>query len=230
MIKIEFEENVLNIPSQWSDICLMDYEQWFDYRPESKMDYVRLVADICKIDFDQLMNWPTQVFDAIVKTIQFIFDTDVAPLGKVKIDGTEYYISLGEKLTLGEWVDVESTLGSESKTKISEILAVVCRPLGESYDADRANERKEVFRLLTCDKALPLLAFFLHKKKQSEAISAHFSTVLDQAARFVKDTKTFVRDGDGIKRLPIWQRIRYIYLMKSLEKRLSKFSDFYSIE
>ncbi|MFV0538861.1 MAG: hypothetical protein ACK5M3_16080, partial [Dysgonomonas sp.] len=207
---------------------LSDYEQWFNTRPANKMEYIHFVADICKIDADMLLDSPTQLFDILSDSIAFVFDTEATPAAKVAIDGTDYYIAPSDKLTLGEWVDIEATLDSDSKTKISELLAIVCRPIGEEYNADRIAARKEMFRNLSCDKALPLISFFLFKKNESEAILNHFSTVLTQADQFLKGIKHFVKNGDGIKRLPIWQRIRYTYLTRSLEKQLSKYSDFYS--
>ena len=146
----------------------------------------------------------------------------------MQIGKQDYFICLSDKLTLGEWIDIEEVLNGNNESKISETLAIICRPAGESYNTDTSAGRKELFRNLTCDKAMPLLAFFLHKKKESETILNHYSQVMAQADRFLKDTKTFVTNGDGIKLLPIWQRIRYIYLTKSLEKQLSKYSDSFS--
>jgi len=230
MLKIEFNQHKISVPDSWADITLADYEKWFMHQPEDKMQYVALVADICKVDAQWLLESPTQLFDVISNALQFVFDTDFEPAAKVNIGGTDYFISLSDKLTLGEWIDIEDTLSGESTTKVSETLAIVCRPAGESYTVETAAARKELFRSLPCDKALPLLAFFLHRKKESEAILAHYSQVVDQANRFLRDTKTFVINGGGIKLLPIWQRIRYTYLTRSLEKQLSKFSDFSSTE
>ena len=230
MIKIEINDTTIRIPSSWEDITLADYEQWYNYKPENKLEYVHFVADICKLDKDFLLNSPTQLFDVIVDKIGFVFEDNIEPSSQVDIDGQTYFISLSSKLTLGEWVDIESTLASDSTTKISEMMAIVCRPAGEDYDADIIGERKSLFRKLSCDKALPLIAFFLRRKKESEAILHHYSTVLDQANQFLRDTKAFAISGGGIKQLPIWQRIRYTYLIRSLEKQLSKFSDFSSID
>ncbi len=228
MLRIEFNNQKISVPDSWDEVTLADYEKWFMNQPKDKMEYVALIADICRIDADKLLDAPTQLFDAISDAIQFVFDTDLEPATKANIDGQDYFISLSDKLTLGEWIDIENTLASDSQTKISEMLAVVCRPAGESYDVETAALRKQLFRTLPCDKALPLIAFFLHKKRESEAILNHYSQVVDQANRFLQDTKTFVINGGGIKQLPIWQRIRYIYLTRSLEKQLSKFSDFSS--
>ena len=146
MLKIEFNNTKLEIPSSWSDITLADYEQWFNVHPADKMEYIRLVADICKLDADVLLESPTQLFDVIAETIQFVFEPQVEPSHKVNIDGTDHFITLSDKLTLGEWVDIESTFDSASTTKISEVLAIVCRPAGEASNARIRSNRTETFR------------------------------------------------------------------------------------
>jgi len=225
MIKLEFENTSLVIPEGWNEIKLADYERWNAQKPETKQEYVRFVADVCDVEASVLLEAPTQVFDIITETIRFIFDGEPEPSNKVNIGGKDYFVSFSDKLTLGEWVDIESVIGSESTGKLSEMLAILCRPADEKYNPDLAEERQAMFRDLTCDKVLPLISFFLLKKKKSEEILNHYSTVVDQANRFLKDTETFAINGGGIKLLPSWQRIRYIYLVRSLKKQLSKFSD-----
>lgn len=225
MLEIEINNQKISVPESWADLSLADYEKWFKHIPQDRTEYVQMMADICKLDADQLLNSRPQQFNAVSDAIRFVFNVDMEPVTHINIDGRDYFISPSDELTLGEWIDIEQTLESDSLTKISETLAIVCRPAGESYNPDTAAARKEVFRNLPCDKALSLVAFFLHKKKESEAILHHYSTVVAQANRFLKDTKTFVINGGGIKRLPIWRRVKYTYLTKSLEKQLSKFSD-----
>lgn len=225
MLKIEINNQKISLPESWADLSLADYEKWFKHRPDGKMEYVHFIAGICRLDSQWLLDSPTQLFDAIYEAVSFVFDTDFEPATRVNIDGQDFFIPVSDKLTLSEWIDVEETLNGDSQTKISETLAIVCRPAGESYNPDTAAIRQETFRNLPCDKALPLLAFFLYKKKKSEAILHHYSTVVAQANRFLKDTKTFVINGGGIKQLPIWRRIKYTYLTRLLERQLSKFSD-----
>lgn len=229
MITIEFDNNKQQVPSGWNDITLGDYEKWHMKKPQSKSDYVRYVADVCKLDADLLLNSPTQLFTVITEAIGFVFDTEFEPEGMVEIEGRKYFVPLSEKLTLGEWVDVEAVMESDDENKLSELLAILCRPAGEDYNTELTAERKELFMAQSCEKMLPLISFFLFKKKRSDEILNHFLTVRDQAAQFLEDTKAFAASGDGIKRLPIWQRIRYTYLIRSLEKQLSKSSDFSSI-
>jgi hypothetical protein len=229
MIKIEFDNKKLNIPSHWEDIPLGDYERWYLHKPETKADYVDFVAEVCKIDKELLLNSPAQLFSIITDAIQFVFESEFTPVNHIEIDDKKYFVSFSDKLTLGEWIDIESVLENEDETgKLSEILAILCRPAGEAYDPDKTAQRKELFRTQPCDKVLPLVSFFLLRKKRSDEILNHFSAVMEQASQFLKDTKTFAANGDGIKRLPIWQRIRYTCLTKSLEKQLSKYSDSFS--
>lgn len=229
MMTIEFDNQRLQVPSGWNDITLGDYEKWHLKKPQTKSDYVRYVADVCGLDADVLLNAPTQLFTVITEAIGFVFDTEFEPKCVAEIDGRKYFVSLSDKLTLGEWVDVEAVMEGDDQNKLSELLAILCRPAGEDYNSDLTAERKELFMAQSCEKLLPLVSFFLFKKRRSDEILNHFSTVRDQAARFLEDTKAFAANGDGIKRLPIWQRIRYGYLIRSLEKQLSKCSDFSSI-
>lgn len=228
MVTVELNNVKLEIPENWSDIKLSRYEKLYMQKPETKLDQVHFVADVCNIGANVLLESPAQVFNALAEIVDFVFDSELPPANAVKMGDTEYFVSFADKLTLGEWVDAENVIGSDSEYKLSELLAILCRPAGEKYNPDLLGERTEMFKNLTCDKALPLISFFLSKKREYEAILNHYSTVMDQAARFLKDTKTFAINGGGIKRLPIWQRIRYTYLIRSLEKQLAKCSDFSS--
>lgn len=225
MIKLEFDNTSLIIPEGWHEVKLSDYERWSGQKPETKQDYVAFVANVCNVDANVLLEAPAQVFDIITDAIRFVFDSEPEPSNKINIGGKDYFVSFSDKLTLGEWVDIESIIGSESTSKLSEMLAILCRQAGEKYSPDLAEERQAMFADQTCDKVLPLIGFFLLKKKKSDEILNHYSTVVDQANQFLRDTETFVINGGGIKLLPIWQRIRYIYLVRSLKKQLSKFSD-----
>lgn len=227
-MKIEFDGQKLTIPNSWKDLKLSDYEKIYMLRPQTRLDYVKYVASICNIDVDILLGAPTQLFDIVSDAVKFVLDNDYEPINKIVIDGEAYFISFADKLTLAEYVDIETIISGESEHKLSEVLAVLCRPATEKYNPDLFEERSKLFQNLSCDKVLPLVAFFLFKKKKYDEILNHYSTVMVQANQFLKDTEHFVRNGVGTRRLPIWQTIRYYHLMRSLKKELSKYSDFYS--
>ncbi len=223
-MRIEFVNMEMDIPESWKDIRLKDYEKWYMLKPETKAEIVQYIADICKIESKILLEAPTRLFDLIAETVRFVFEPCLEPINKCSISNKDYFITACGDMTLGEYVDIDTVLNDNGENKLASILAIICRPAGEKYEPDRNKERTLFFGNLSCDQALPLLGFFLNKKKESDGISNHYSTVMDQAGRFLKDTNDFVRNGDGIKRLPTWQKIRYIYLMKLLKKELSKCS------
>jgi len=232
MITITFDEakKKIDVPQSWNDIRLGDYEKWFATEPSTRLEQIHYIAGICNIDAELLLDSPTQVFDVVYDNIRFIFDENAGgPDNRVGIDGCEYVISFSDELTLAEWVDIESVFESDSSARLSEILSILCRPAGEIYDNKVSSARRDMFAKLTMDKALPLLAFFLLRNEQSERITSLYSRIKDQVSLYLDLMRNFAASGDGIKSLPIWQRIKFWFLMKFLQKRLSKFLGFSSI-
>jgi len=227
-MEIEINGTLLNVPTSWAEIELGDYEKWFMKQPQTQMEFVDLVAGICKVETGLLLDETTGVFNVAAGMLSFIMDEDFEPENKVEIEGQEYWVSFSDELTLAEWVDVETVLESESETKISELLAILCRPAGEKYDTKVAESRRGIFRSLPCDKVLPMIAFFLRRKNESGKILDLYSTVKDRTGLLLRDISLFAGNGGGIKSLPIWQRIKYTVLLKFLKRRLSKFSDSFS--
>lgn len=232
MITIKLDENqkTINIPQSWNEICLGDYEKWFDLQPENHSDEIKLIAQICKVDENTFLDNPTRLFDIVAESLSFVFDENNHQAAhQIEIEGIEYSISFSDELTLAEWIDVELAFEDEKlQSRLSGILSILCRPRGERYDSKRCESRKEMFANLSMDKVFPLLSFFLQQNEVSEMTSSLYSYLQDQSAQYLRIIQGFVENGDGIKSLPIWQRIRYFFLSKYLENRLSKSSDSFS--
>lgn len=230
MITLSFDDKQISIPQSWSDIRLGEYERWFRSEPQSRMEQIQLIANICDIDAELLLNNPTQIFDTITDIVKFVFEEyNGEAINRIDIDGTIYSIAFTQELTLAEWVDIESVFESDSESHLSDILSILCRPITEHYDSKVCETRKEMFTHLTMDKALPLLAFFLQQKERFQNVSNLYSEVKQLGDQYLLLIHSFVENGDGIKSLPIWQRIKYYFLMRSLKKQLSKCSVFSSI-
>lgn len=232
MIAITLEDGkIINVPQSWSEIRLGDYEKWFTHEPQNRSDEVKLIADICGIDVNTLLEKPTQLFDIIADSLHFIFSTEACePNNTIEIEGQSYLISFSDELTLAEWIDIELVFENENPNRLSEILSILCRPAGETYDSKQSEKRKTIFENLTMDKALPLLAFFLFQNERLKTISSLYSQVRKEVKLYQHSIRDFAESGAGIKSLPIWQRIKYYCLTKYLQNRLSKFSDSYFTE
>lgn len=228
MIKLTFENQEVFVPESWSDIRLSDYEHWFATQPQSRIDQVKLVAQICNMSAEPLLQNPTQLFDTICDTVSFAFEEYRGTAkNEIRIGDKNYVISFTDELTLAEWVDIESVYenGENAQSYLSDILAILCRPQGEVYDSKKCSKRKQMFGQLTMDKVLPLLAFFLLQKERYQIASNLYSEVKALADQYLHHIQIFAESGAGTKSLPIWQKIKYYFLTKSLKKQLSKYSD-----
>lgn len=227
-MKLKFDNVELTIPESWADVKMSDYVKWGFQMPETKLEIIEHVANICKTDAKVFLNAPTEVFNIVSDAVQFAFNHDYEPKSSIEINNTIYCINTSEKLTLAEWVDIDSVLSDENHDlKILEILAIVCRTIGEVYNSNNIEERKNLFLSQTCDKILPLLAFFLSKEKKLQNVLSHYSTAMEQANQLALLIPSFAKNGAGTKRLTIWHKVKYYFLMKSLKKQLSKCSGFY---
>jgi len=222
-------ERTINVPQSWSDICLGDYEKWFDFQPEDRLDEIELIARVCGVEADIFLDNPTRFFDIVTDSVAFIFeDNKYEASNFVEIEGQKYVISFTDELTLAEWIDIELAFEGESQFRLSEILSTLCRPEGEKYDNKLTEKRRDVFSSLTMDKAFPLLAFFLHRNELSEITLNLYSHLEEQIAQYLHFIQDFAASGDGIKSLPIWQKIKYFFLSRYLKNRLLKYSDSFS--
>ncbi|NDW10053.1 hypothetical protein [Dysgonomonas sp. 520] len=169
MIKIRIADIEYNIPSGYDDVKLSDYENWFGSEIITKEDEVTFVSKVSGIELNTLQSLPLSFYNDLVGIISFsLKDTIKEVKNSIEIDGVKYTINNEEELTLAEWIDVEESLKSESD-KLSKILAVVCRPIGEAYDTNRLADRIELFKGLTMDKLFPLFNFFFALKRKIQS-------------------------------------------------------------
>lgn len=226
MKKIEINKTTYKIPTSYKDITLEDYETWFDFKSDTIRDKIELVSLITKIPYDLLWELPTSFFTYITNEISFAFGCGFDSAEKkneITIDGVSYSISYKDELTLAEWVDVEAVY-EQQENRLSEILAIICRPTGEKYNPKNNPSRISLFKNLTLDKVFPLFAFFLTLNKGFQKIMEHCSAVVEMGNQQVEQCETYLKNGDGTIQLAFWQKMIYKRLMKRLKSQLLKCS------
>lgn len=219
----------ITIPQSWSDITLGDYEQWSLQKTDDYNQLVDYVCTICKLDRAEIEQYPCEVFNDIVSTIDFVFSPNFAPCDSVFWKGTLYKLNTYEKMPLSEYVDIDAVLKGDNKNYISDTLAIVLRPEDEPYDAQKTYERAQLFRTIPCEKIMPVVAFFLSNTANFDNALSVCSLVMDQANQYLHDLENFVPNGGGIKPYAIYQKIRLMRSTKPLRKALKMCSDSYSI-
>lgn len=223
MEKIKYNNVSISVPECWDDITLGFYDTFFSKVPETNKDKVDLVARVCGIDPELLMSWPAEIFNHIIQKISFIYeDPGVEPCSSVVIDGRVYVVNVQDKLTLGEWVDIEEVQKAGSNP-LSGTLAVVLRPVGEEYQSDMFEERLNFFCECKVSTLLPVLAFFLRYNEISEAHTKMYSSLCEGLDQLQQSINTSRNRGGGIKLSRIWQEIKLWLLIKSLRYRLTKY-------
>lgn len=223
MIKITIDNTNYNIPSEWKDVKLSQYENWFESEIQTKEDEVLFVSKVSGIDFTTLQSLPLSFYNDLVQMISFsLKDAKTTPKNSIVINDINYSINSENQLTLGEWVDVEETLKGENN-KLSQILAIICRPTGERYNSENLQSRIELFKNMTMDKLFPLFGFFLRLNEQCKIITNLSLQVVEMENQLHQAIKSSAENGVGSKQSQSWGMTIYNSLTKSLNYLVCRF-------
>lgn len=224
MVKIEYNKDVINVPENWNEITLGQYERFYTRKPETNREHVEFVAEICAISPEALLAMDVSVFDNLVHILGFMFqDSGYEAAPSMVIDGVTYVVSVEDRLTVAEWVDAD-TAQKEGLDVISNVLAIVCRPSGETYDSDRSDARRDLFKAQPFSTVAPVMSFFLQCNQQLSALTQAFISLKTAADLLPRNIRLFQRHGAGIRISPIWPTIKYYFLMLLLRYQLRNFS------
>lgn len=223
MVKLEYDNTRISVPESWDDITLGFYESFYDEEPSTARERVEWVARICNVDSELLLEWPSEVFNRIVGYLDFLFKNNPAePSPTIEVEGVKFIVPIEEELTLGAWVDIDE-VQKQGKNVLSNVLAIVCRPVGEKYDCKNNDERREMFAALPVSKVLGVLAFFLYCKDVCDLRIQTFSNLAQACDRLPRNTEGFRYPGGGIRLSRIWREMTYRTLTVLLRYRLQKF-------
>lgn len=228
MEHLEYDNIKVNVPESWDDVTLGDYETFYRDKPTTTRELVDYVAKIVKTPAETLMQWPAGIYNRIVETIQFMFKEIQVPASpNVEIGGVWYRVPMEDELTLGAWVDAEEAQKA-GENVLSEVLSIVCRPIGEAYDTKTAEERRVKFAALPVSTFLGVLAFFLQCKDAYEKHTAAYIQLCQLVDLLPRSIKNLVPHMAGTKLSRIWQMVRYWIMIKSLRYQLAKLSRTYN--
>lgn len=223
MTTVDYNDISISVPDSWDDITLGFYETFSTKKPETTRERVALVAHICKTSPDVLLNWPAEVFNRVVGHIGFLFEDNPAPHSPlVEVGGVNYVVPIEDELTLGAWVDLDD-VQKKGENVLSNVLAIVCRPVGEEYDYKNNEARAAMFAGLPVSKVLGVLAFFLQCKNVSEQRTAAYARVAALADQLPRSIRPSQSPGGGIRLSQIWPILKYCALSILLRYQLRRF-------
>lgn len=230
MVAIEYNKVKISVPESWDDITLGFYETFSTEKPETTRERVAFVAHICRVSADVLLSWPAEIFNMIVGYINFLFeDNPASPSPSLEVDGVKYVIPIDDELTLGAWVDADD-VQKKGENILSNILAIVCRPVGEEYNYKNNETRAAMFASLPVSKVLGVLAFFLQCKNVLDQRTVAYTKLAALVGQLPQNIKHLRGLGGGIRLSLIWPILRYYILIVLLRYQLRKFSRSYNIK
>lgn len=161
---IRFDNRQIQVPTSWSEIQLGQYEEW-NTETDNKKN-LEGIATMLNITAKEFSSYPKYIADEITNALNLISESQIEPKTNIIIGNEEFRVTQSNEITLGEWIDMEALQKENSSSYFSELLAIVCRPIGEEYDHMRTSKRAQTFSQETCDRTLPLIHFFLQQKEQ----------------------------------------------------------------
>lgn len=222
MVTIKYNGVTVSVPENWDDITLGLYETFSTDIPETTRERVAWVARICMVDAELLLSWPAEIFNTIVDCMGFLFtDNPAASDPTLEIDGVTYVVPVEDKLSLGAWIDAEE-VQKKGENVISNILAIVCRPVGEEYNYENNEKRAAMFAALPVSKVLGVLAFFLHYSNVLHRRTQSYINLVELVDRLPRNILLSRVRGGGIKLSLIWPAIKYYALTISLRYHLRR--------
>lgn len=228
MVELVYNSTKINVPESWDDITLGVYERFHKVKPTTHRERVAQIAQVCSLDVDMLLNWPTDIFNHVVKIAGFIFADDITPPSPfIEVDGVKYVVPLEDALTLGAYVDADD-VQKNSDAVLSNVLAIVCRPAGETYDYVNNETRAAMFAALPVSRVLGVLAFFLQYRQALNRHTAVYSSLVEIADQLPQSIGSLRALTGGIKLSRIWPTIRYLISIWLLRNQLQKFSRSYN--
>lgn len=224
MNRYEYNDITVQAPTSWHEVTVATYDRMWTIKPKTARERVGIVAIACGVDPQILLDWPEQAFKLILQDVDFLFkDNPVPPSPAVTVEGVQYNVAIEEKLSLGEYVDVDD-VQKNSDLILSNVLAIVCRPAGEKYNPDNNDTRAAMFAALPVSEVQGVLAFFLRCYQISTRRMQLFASLQAMADLLPRNTAALLKGGGSIKLFQIWPIIKYGFLMKLLRARLQKYS------
>lgn len=226
MKKYEYKGIPVNVPEGWHEIKLSLYDKIWSLKPQTARERANVIATVCGVELEVFLAWPTDIFNLVLKDLNFLFSTDKAdPVPYIEIGPDKYHIAIETRLSFGEYIDVDAIQKEEKYANaiLSNILAVVCRPAGEAYDPNNNEVRAQIFAELPVAQVRGVLAFFLRCYELSTQRMQMLNDLRETANLLLKSSAPLLKRGVGIKWWRIYQIIKFYILTRLLRARLSKF-------
>ena len=142
----------INIPDSWDSVTLNEFIKLSKLIHDG--DDIKYYIDIINvfndnITIEEISKWSEESIMAITSHLSFLnekFDTNIRK--EIKIAKTTFKIINLNKITIGEYISIQTLIDSNKLNSISSIpyiLSIILRPENEEFNVDIINERIDLF-------------------------------------------------------------------------------------
>ncbi len=184
-IKKEGKKETFKLINSWSDVTLETWLQLIDFetgtKTEEATETIAALSDIPKKLIKELALSDVALLMSKIGELQAKQDTTLKRI--IEINGVEYGFHPDlNKITLGEYADVESFMSNGVESNLPELMAVLYRPVKlkkndiyiiDAYDGD-ITMRTEEMRLMKAEQVQSSLFFFYNLGKVLSKILPSF--------------------------------------------------------
>ena len=207
-IKKEGKEETYNFISSWSDVTLETWVKIVQAETGSKVqeaeETLASLSNMPKNLIKQLSLGDVAIIMRKMAELQSRQDTVLKKV--IEIDGVEYGMHPNlEDITLGEYADIETFIGTDLNKNLPELIAVLFRPIVarknevysiEAYDGN-IQVRAEIMKKMSAENVHSCLVFFWRFVMEFLKIMPSFLTERTHLIESQLQTETSQKSGGG---------------------------------
>ena len=229
MRKLTIQETVYKIPQTWEEVTVAQFDKVQAILRDKEEEEVslktlaKIAGAIIEMPMAILLQAPKQLFDLIIKELEFLFDGShkTNPATTITIDGIRHTFPTSEDdISLGQWVDVDTVVKGDEV--LASIMAILLLPEGEKHTSTSFKARKKKMQGLPCSDMLPLLNFFLSSGKEYTKLFQSFLVAKVGGLQHLQRLENTLINGDGFTQLHSWHKAMYLKWIMLLRNQLSK--------
>lgn len=145
------ESRKINVPDSWEGITLEEFIKISNLMYVDEISYYIDIINIFnnEISIEEIEKWNDDTIKAIISHLSFLNqEMDTYIQKEIKIANKTFKIIDLNKITIGEYISIQTLIDSKKLSHISaipSILSIILRPEGEEFDVSVIEERIELF-------------------------------------------------------------------------------------
>lgn len=203
----------IQVPESLREISLEQYQKYEKINTEANQNsnflLHKTVEIFCNLNLQNVIKVQFNSVMEIVRIINDMFNKDAKLVPTFTMDGVAYgFIPDLDKITLGEYIDLDTTLGDWSN--MHKAMAVLYRPIKDTLkdkyliEDYKGSEESEKYKQMPLDIVMGSILFFYNLK--NELLKTILKSLNQEAIKgmTIQQREDLLGSGDGLIRYIDW--------------------------